>query len=296
MKLAWSAAAFLALTLSLHAQDAAKGMKEPPILGPHWERAVAEPPAASSNPDMSYHGGPVLPGVTIKAIFWGSGWSSPGDKISGLDKWYQNVGGTRYEATVDEYNDRSGHNVTTATTYQGHVVDTGALPGNLSPSAVLGEVCRVAKPVANGYYPVYVSRFRGGARFCAYHSWGSCGRTPVEFGFFFLLDGDPGCDPGSSVSGQSQGLKALANVTGHELSETRSDPNGNAWFDSSGNENGDKCAWTFGGPYVVFRDGTHWKIQGNWSNYDFDHNTGYRNSSGQKGCADGTNVPGPYTH
>ena len=51
---------------------------------------------------------------------------------------------------------------------------------------------------------------------------------------------------------------------------------------------------TFGGNYVLLGS-QHWKIQGNWSNYDFDHNTGYANSSGQKGCADGTNYPGPYT-
>jgi hypothetical protein len=161
---------------------------------------------------------------------------------------------------------------------------------------VLSEVCKVVpKPVANAYYPVYVDKSRGGANYCAYHSSGSCNGTPIEFGFFFKLDGDAGCNPQSTVAGQSEGLQADANVSGHELSETRSDPNGNAWYDSSGNENGDKCAWTFGGSYVLF--GTQeWKIQGNWSNYDYDHNTGYANSSGQNGCADGTNYPGPYTH
>ena len=63
--------------------------------------------------------------------------------------------------------------------------------------------------------------------------------------------------------------------------------------DSGGNENGDKCAWTFGGPYVVFLDGTHWKIQGNWSNYAYDHNTGYPNSSGQKGLRRRHQLPRP---
>jgi len=117
----------------------------------------------------------------------------------------------------------------------------------------------------------------------------------VQFAFFFSLDGDPGCDPQSTVSSESQGLAALANVTGHELSEARSDPQLNAWYDSSGAENADKCAWTFGGPYVSFSNGTRWKIQGNWSNYAFDNNLGYPNSSGQNGCVDGTNVPGPFT-
>src|SRR5439155_25627026 len=65
--------------------------------------------------------------------------------------------------------------------------------------------------------------------------------------------------------------------------------------DSSGAENADKCAWTFGGPYVSFSNGTRWKIQGNWSNFSYDNNLGNPNSSGQNGCVDGTNVPGPFT-
>src|ERR1019366_3875163 len=35
------------------------------------------------------------------------------------------------------------------------------------------------------------------------------------------------------------------------LEEAISDPNLNAWYDSSGNENADKCAWTFGAEYTV---------------------------------------------
>ena len=288
----------LSLSVSLTAQDVNKNVNkhEPPILGPHWTRGVAQAKPASGSPDMTYHGGPILPSATIKAIWWGSSWPSyTGDKISGIDKWYSGVGGTSYEATVDEFNDSTGKTVGSAVTYQGHVVDGSSLPKHISTSAVLAEVCKeVPSPVANGYYPVYVDKPRGGANYCAYHSWGSCNGKAIEFGFFFKLDGDAGCDPQSTVAGESQGLAALANVTGHELSETRSDPNGNAWYDSSGAENGDKCAWTFGGPYVTL-SGTNWKIQGNWSNYDYDHNTGYANSNGQNGCADGTNYPGPFT-
>jgi hypothetical protein len=297
--------ALLVFSFSLSAQDANKNpnKREPPILGPHWARGVARQNASTTNPDMTYHGGPILPSVTVKAIFWGSSWPTyTGDEISGLEKWYKyvgtntNGGGSSYFATVNEYNDTAGQQVGTAITYQSHVVDGSAVPKHLSTSAVLAEVCKeVPKPTANAYYPVYIDQPRGHANYCAYHSWGSCNGTPVEFGFFFKLDGDPGCDPGSTVSGQSQGLQAAANVTGHELSETRSDPNGNAWYDSSGAENGDKCAWTFGGRFVTFLDGTDWKIQGNWSNYAFDNNTGYANSSGENGCVDGTNVPGPYT-
>ena len=96
-----------------------------------------------------------------------------------------------------------------------------------------------------------------------------------------------------TVLGQSLGLAALANVTGHELSETMTDPRGSGWFDASGNENGDKCAWSFSGTLLTFSNGTNWKIQGNWSNSVFSGGGlgGFSNTSGQKGCIDGS---GPY--
>jgi hypothetical protein len=277
--------------------------EQAPILGPHWARGT-QPQTATTSPDMTYHGGPILPSTVVQSIFWGTSWGNAAfvaDKVSGMDDWYANIGtltggqGSSYFATVNEYYDGAGQHVTTSTNYQGHIIDTTSAPQNPSTSQILGEVCRtIANPVSNGYYPVYIDHKRKG-NYCAYHSYGSCGGTVVQYAFFWDLDGDAGCNPNSGITTQSEGLAALANVSGHELSETRSDPHGNAWYDSSGAENGDKCAWTFGGPYVTFLDGTDWKIQGNWSNYAFNHSTGYANSSGYNGCVDGTNYPGPYT-
>ena len=76
-------------------------------------------------------------------------------------------------------------------------------------------------------------------------------------------------------------------MTAHELSETRTDPRGTGWYDGSGAENGDKCAWTFNLPYVTFSDGNIRKVQGEWSNAAYNGGTGYPNPSGQSGCLDG---------
>jgi hypothetical protein len=77
-------------------------------------------------------------------------------------------------------------------------------------------------------------------------------------------------------------------VTAHEISEARSDPaSPSAWYDNSGQENGDKCAWAFNLPFVTFPNGTQWKMQGEWSNAAFTAGTGYPNLSGQDGCLDG---------
>lgn len=57
-----------------------------------------------------------------------------------------------------------------------------------------------------------------------------------------------------------QGLAALANVAMHELEETRTDPYCCGYWDASGEENADKCGWTFG-RLVTLSDGSQWKVQ-----------------------------------
>ena len=61
--------------------------------------------------------------------------------------------------------------------------------------------------------------------------------------FLWNLDGDASCSAQGATTGHSQGLAALANVTAHEVQEVVTDPQLNAWYDSTGAENTDKCAY-----------------------------------------------------
>jgi hypothetical protein len=279
-------------TAAALAQDAApakKTMNEPPRLGLHWAKGVRPArPGGGGSPDMTWHSGAIMTTTAAQSIFWGTSWASyTGDKITGMDSWYSGFGGSNYAGTSDEYTGTNGQ-VSSSVSYNGHLVDSTVASGGSKVAPILAEVCKVIpNAVANGYYPVYTDLPRGHAGYCAWHSYGTCGTTPVQIAFFWKLDGDAGCDPQSSVSGESQGLAAIANVSGHELSEARTDPRNGGWYDSSGAENGDKCAWTFNVPYVTFKNGTKWKIQGEWSNNAYDSGTGYANSSGQKGCIAG---------
>ena len=227
---------------------------------------------------LLWHSGPVQHSTTTEIpVFWGSSAAFGGDKTTGLDYFYAHVGGTGYLHTNSEYTDGSGNVYTGALTTPGDLNDTSATPsGAPSTSQVLAEVAKVTngQPKAGAYYPVYSDRPRGTAGYCAWHSAGTINGIPVQFGFFFNLDGDLGCDPGASP-GHSQGLEALANVSGHELSEMLTDPQLNAWYDQRGSENADKCAWTFGG--LVTIGGQQWLIQGNWSNAAAANNSGYAN-------------------
>src|SRR5579859_3356559 len=81
---------------------------EPPRLGIHWargfepntraaEEAKAASGRASRSPDMTYHGGVIMPSSNTKAIFWGTSWGSySGDKITGMDSWYQGFSNSNY--------------------------------------------------------------------------------------------------------------------------------------------------------------------------------------------------------
>ena len=289
--------AFALLTSpALFAQDQDQNNDDqgPQDAGIHWAKGHAKSGASGANGAlMTYHGGNIMTNVQpVKAIFWGTNWqhaSFAGDKVSGIDTFYSGMGNSTYAHTCSEYSGPAGVFVGDSITYNGHIVDNSRATGGNKTWPILAEVCRQigTAVVANGYYPVYVDIPRGHAGYCAWHSAGTCNGVQIQFAFFFNLDGDPGCDP-QSTAGYSQGLAALANVSGHELSETRTDPELNAWYDNSGNENADKCAWSFGTNLLKFSNGSEWKIQGNWSNAAYLSSTrGYTNLSGQKGCIDG---------
>jgi len=254
-----------------------------PAHGLIGDRGAAHAPARPRRlPLLQWSGGPVMHSTTVVPVFWGSKWSTPSftsDKVTGLDYLYSHIGGTAYAHTNSEYSDGSGNVDTTHISKGADFTDTSQTPsGAPSTKAVLQEVAKVTggQPVANAYYPVYSDQPRGSAGYCAWHSSGTINGIQVEFGFFFALDGDPGCDPQAPTSlGHSQGLSALANVSGHELSETLTDPQLNAWYDQQGEENADKCAWTFSGDVQI--GSQSWKIQGNWSNAAANVNSGYAN-------------------
>jgi hypothetical protein len=236
--------------------------------------------------NMTNHGGPILTGTSVQSIFWGASWANSsfvGDKQTGLDSFYAGFGGSKYASSNTEYTSSNGRVLSGTVASLGHLVDTSAGPTAAPSTAqIVAEVSKVvSNPVAGGYYPVYTDLRRGNNTFCAWHDTGTVHGVQVEVAFFFNLDGDASCDPQDTWTTHSQGLKALANVSGHELSEAVTDPQLNAWYDRLGNENADKCAWTFH-KVSTFTNGTQWKIQGNWSNAAYNANTGYAN----RGCID----------
>ncbi len=107
--------------------------------------------------------------------------------------------------------------------------------------------------------------------FCAYHSSFANGSGTTLYADMPYV-AIAGCDPGQRPNGDP--ADATLNVLSHENNETITDPLGTAWYDSQGNENGDKCNFTFGSPlagaagayYNQLIAGHGFWLQEEWSN------------------------------
>jgi hypothetical protein len=135
--------------------------------------------------------------------------------------------------------------------------------------------------VPNGFYAVYGDA-RGAGGYCAWHSYGTVNGVTIQIAWMPNVDTFSGCDPQDAQTGHSEGLANLADSSAHELSEARTDPTLNAWYDNGGQEVADKCEYVY--PQLVSLGKTQWKIQAEWSNAAYQAGTGYPSASGQKGC------------
>jgi hypothetical protein len=258
--------------------------------------AAATPAGAGAN--MTYHGGLILPHIAVRAVLGGPAWNNPkfaADKLTGLDAFFTGYTGSRYASSADEYTGSNGQ-VGSVLTYQGRSAPIATSVDGTQSNQVMTAACN---EVSAGHFQlrtdgtqliiVYSDMPRpASSNFCGWHTTSTCSGQTVEVAFLWSLDNDGGCSPQDSTTGHSNGLAALANVTAHEVHETRTDPGLTAWFDAAGNEVGDKCAWTFAHGTVPFSNGTKWKLQSEWSNTAYLAGNGYPNMSGQAGCVDGS--------
>ena len=167
-------------------------------------------------------------------------------------------------------------------TFVGVWVDNGsAAPSRPAQSDLAAEAVRAAAHFGNTaagsnnttQYVIATARGNSasgfGTQYCAYHS-----STSSSYGNVAYTNLPYMTDAGASCGANFNGLGATAGITivgGHELAETISDqfPNG-GWLDSSGSENGDKCAWISSGQgasaNATMRNGSVFPVQSLWSN------------------------------
>jgi len=254
---------------------------------------------ASTPSELSYHGGVGGIGVEtapkVYLVLWGSQWNNndPSGEAAILQNFYTGAGGSSWLNSVTQY----CQGVPTGTVFcngagtaagnPNHILagvwadNASAAPSKPRQSQFAAEAVRAAQHFGNTtassnasvqYVIATATRnnSRGfGTQFCAYHSATSSTVGNVAYtNLPYITDAGGSCGANFNGLGPDAGITIVA---GHEMAETVTDqfPNG-GWLDSSGAENGDKCAWISSGQGaaadVTLTSGSSFPVQSLWSN------------------------------
>ena len=246
--------------------------------------AAASNDAALRANGIRYHGGPLILGTTNVYYIWYGNWSG-NTAVNILTDFASQIGGSPYFNINTTYYDRSGKRVSNSVKFAGSTTDAYSLGTALDDSDVQSVVADAIThgflPVdANGVYFVLTSADVNEttgfcSNYCGWHSNATISGTDIKFSFVGNADRClSSCAPQTVSPNNNPGADAMASIIAHELEEAVTDPDLNAWYDFRGQENADKCAWTFGTEYL-HPNGSHvnmklgsryYLIQRNWVN------------------------------
>ena len=215
---------------------------------------------------IKYHNGPVIEGTVNVYFIWYGNWSgNTGPSI--LTDLASSIGDSPYYKINAAYYDvvsNVKHFVTGHVTYAGSTTNNYAYGTTLDDNAVFAVVDDAVTSGAlpedtNGLYFVMTSsdvHESSGfcSQYCGWH-WYDLDSHGVELRYAFVGDASTQCPSGcmAQTTGPNgnAGADGMASVFAHELEEANTDPRGTAWYDSRGQENADKCAWTWGTTYTT---------------------------------------------
>jgi Phosphate-induced protein 1 conserved region len=227
--------------------------------------AVAGPvgQAVVTGNGINYHGGPVLKANPVKYyLIWYGNWAGTGSNtaatVSLVEHFINTLGGTPIEHIATTYGDTTGNvsgnvtlggatfvnstrNLTDARlqTTVGNAISSGALPND--PNGVYFVLSSSNINETSGFCTQY----------CGFHTHATLSGSDIKYAFVGNPDRCPsGCEiqptgPNSPAANVG-GADGLINVLSHEQFEAITDPDLNAWFDASGQEDSDKCNFNFG--------------------------------------------------
>jgi hypothetical protein len=256
-----------ATTTAFAAQVLAPGSDESDLAptGKGWgERAYPAPPRVNpsanapgqagktSNNGIFYHGGPVILGTVNAYYIWYGNWSGNTAQTI-LTDLAQNIGGSSYFNINTTYYDGSNTHVSNSVTYAGSTTDNYSHGTALSDADIQSIVASSNLPKhTNAVYFVLTSSDVNETsgfctQYCGWHTHGTIGGSDIKYSFVGNPDRCPSaCEAQTTSPNGNAGADGMASIISHELEEATTDPDLNAWYDRRGQENADKCAWTFG--------------------------------------------------
>jgi hypothetical protein len=242
---------------------------------------------------INWHGGSVMPNtVNIYTIWygkWNGGTSHSSDSqqtVNLVKGFITGVSGSGYEMINSTYGDNT-NNVTGLVNLAGSVnLLQEPLGTNLSDSNISTIVSKMISKGklpndANGVYFVLTSSDvteTGGfcTIYCGWHNHATLNGTDIKYSFVGNPDRcSSACEAQTVSPNGDSGADGMISIVAHEMEESISDPDLNAWWQSSsGGENADLCAWKWGlltgtvgsGAYNETINGVNYLIQMNWEN------------------------------
>lgn len=237
--------------------------------------------ALTANSYVTYGGGPVMAGTTsVYAIFWEPTGNVAPRYNSLIERYFHDVGGSTLYRIARQYKQANGGFPVNAV-LAGVWNDTRAYRANpLVDNDIQHEVTRAQQ--VNGWHSslnnlffVFTERNEdlctdqtrstcASNGYCAYHS---------DFGtntLYAIVPYSASFDCDTSVGPNHNDADQTIDSASHEEMESATDPLGNAWIDSGGNEIGDKCVDDFGslnaqGANVIWNNHPY-HVQKEWDN------------------------------
>ncbi len=242
----------------------------------------AKTQGAKPQSSMVYHGGPVMAGGPNVYYIWYGNWSG-NTATTVLTDLAKSIGGSPYFNINTTYYNASGTHVSNSVHYAGSTTDNYSQGTSLSDAQIQSVVSSAISsgrlPAdTNGVYFVLTSRDVTASsgfctQYCGWHTHGTIGGSDIKYSFVGNPDRCPSsCEAQTTSPNGNAGADGMASIIAHELEEATTDPDLNAWYDTRGQENADKCAWTFGATYTTADGGTanmrlgsrDFLIQQNW--------------------------------
>ncbi|KAJ2962222.1 hypothetical protein NQZ79_g2620 [Umbelopsis isabellina] len=263
-----------------------------PYSGIHNKKGVAglrpvngTTPTGKATVQITYHGGPIMTGkITVYPIFYGT-WSTAQKAI--VNTFIGGLSASTWWNIEKTYHDNSGNTVSgpvaLGAAYADNYSQGKSLSDNSIETIVSHAISAGGLPVdTNGIYAVLtagdVAETSGFcSQYCGWHTDATISGKDLKYLFAGRADACvSGCVAPENQSVSPNGdvtTDGLISVLAHEIVEAGSDPDLNAWYDASGQENADKCAWTFGttktasngAAYNVVVGGKNYLIQQNWN-------------------------------
>jgi hypothetical protein len=285
MRLSMCAAALLAASGAIVADDQNPRTKQEdgnsPLINAYEINALAGAPTNGSTGQMSplitRHNGPVMSVSPRIYLIWYGSWSQTNnsDTPAGqalVKTFLADLNNSPYFLINTSYGATGGVGAVSETTVtaarNSSLSDKGVL--NVVTSVINSNVFGAANP--NGVYFVLTSSDIAKSGFCtSYCGWHTRATIKgVDVKYSFVGNANrclSSCAPQTIGPNGNAGVDGMLSVLAHELEETVTDPDLNAWYDSKGAENADKCAWTFGQSQSSLASGAYYNMTMNNHNY-----------------------------